>query len=164
MASQPEIAAHLDLSVPAVSVLMRELGLDWRALSLDEVRVIYIRRLRETAAGRSGDDQQRLTQARARDSAASADLKTVELAERLGRLVPAEEVAGAIEAAFAVVRNEMLVLEERLIELVESETGARINPELVRGLTRPALANLAQRADDAEPDAEAELADVSAAE
>ena len=141
---------------------MRDLGLDWRALSLDEVRVIYIRRLRETAAGRSGDDQQRLTQARAREANASANLKEVDLAQRLGVLVPATDAEADKLAAFAAVRSEILAIEDRLNHVVELETGARIKPEIIRSITRGALANLAAREGDSSLDGETELAGISA--
>ena len=163
MPTQADIAEHLDMSVPAVSQLMRGLSIDWRTAALDDIRIIYIRRLRAEAAGRSGEDQVQLTRARAREASASADLKQQELAQRMQVLVPAEDVEAELSAAFAAVRSEILGLEERLADIVESETGARLDPELVRSVTRTALANLASRADDPAPGGAEELAGLSAA-
>lgn len=53
MLTQQTIADHLDLTQPAVSDLLQRLGVDWRESTLDTVRVVYIRHLREKAAGRA---------------------------------------------------------------------------------------------------------------
>ena len=55
--SQQDIAEHLDLSQQAVSQWLDRLGIDHKSVTLDDVRVAYIRSLREQAAGRaaSGD-------------------------------------------------------------------------------------------------------------
>lgn len=57
MLIQRTIADHLDLSQQAVSQIMAEMGINWKSATLKQVRVAYIRRLREQAAGRaaSGD-------------------------------------------------------------------------------------------------------------
>lgn len=51
--SQQEISDHLDMSQQAVSQLMDQLGMDWRNSDISEIRIAYIRRLREQAAGRA---------------------------------------------------------------------------------------------------------------
>ena len=51
--SQQDIAEHLDMSQQAVSQLMDQLGMDWRSVDVAEIRIAYIRRLREQAAGRA---------------------------------------------------------------------------------------------------------------
>ena len=49
--TQVQIAEHLGLDQSQVSRWMKTLGIDWREKSLDEIRLAYIGRLRETAAG-----------------------------------------------------------------------------------------------------------------
>jgi phage terminase Nu1 subunit (DNA packaging protein) len=53
--TQVEIAAHLDISDRRLRELLVELHLDHKRNSLSEIRVAYIRRLREEAAGRQGE-------------------------------------------------------------------------------------------------------------
>lgn len=102
MLTQQGIADHLDLSQAAVSGLCADLGIDWRATSLDDIRVRYIRRLREQAAGRF----------------AAGDL---DLAVERARLAKAQ--ADKIEMANAVTRNELAPV--YLIEEVLAKAGAR---------------------------------------
>jgi phage terminase Nu1 subunit (DNA packaging protein) len=56
-ATQASIGIHLDLDQSSVSRLCKDLGIDHKTASLAEIRIAYIRNLREQAAGRlaSGD-------------------------------------------------------------------------------------------------------------
>lgn len=54
--TQPEIAAHLDISDRRLRELLTEWGIDHKQTTLAELRVRYIRKLREEAAGRSSQD------------------------------------------------------------------------------------------------------------
>ena len=45
-------SAKTGIALAAVSTLMADLGIDWKTASLNEIRVAYIRLLREQAAGR----------------------------------------------------------------------------------------------------------------
>ena len=53
--TQVEIGAHLDMSDRNLRDVLEQLGLSRTQASLAEIRVAYIRRLREQAAGRLGD-------------------------------------------------------------------------------------------------------------
>ncbi|MFP3624620.1 MarR family transcriptional regulator, partial [Burkholderia sp. SIMBA_051] len=55
MPTQQQIADHLDLDQSAVSRLVDKLGIDYRQASVDDVRIAYIRHLREMAAGRGSN-------------------------------------------------------------------------------------------------------------
>lgn len=54
--TQPEIAEHLDMSDRNLRDLLQSLDLDHKQASLPAIRVAYIRRLREQAAGRQGSE------------------------------------------------------------------------------------------------------------
>mgnify|MGYP001184545427 CR=1 FL=1 len=56
MPTQQQIAEHLDLSQKQVSELMERLAIDWQACGMDEIRVAYIRNLRDRAAGHRSED------------------------------------------------------------------------------------------------------------
>ncbi|KWH58823.1 hypothetical protein WM00_08915 [Burkholderia cepacia] len=58
MPTQQQIADHFDLDQSAVSRFVDKVGLDYRAVSIDEIRIAYIRHLCEVAAGRSSLHQQ----------------------------------------------------------------------------------------------------------
>lgn len=51
--TQAEIAAHLDISDRRLRELLTEFGLDHKQVPLSEIRVRYLRKLREEAAGRA---------------------------------------------------------------------------------------------------------------
>lgn len=51
--TQAEIAAHLDISDRRLRELLTEFGLDHKTVPLADIRVRYLRKLREEAAGRS---------------------------------------------------------------------------------------------------------------
>lgn len=55
MATQQEIAEHLGLSQQAVSKQLAKMQIDWKNLTLREIRLAYIDRLRKNAAGQSDD-------------------------------------------------------------------------------------------------------------
>jgi len=52
--SQAEIAEHLDTSDRTIRELQDKLGFSCKTQTIDEIRVAYIRHLREQAAGRAG--------------------------------------------------------------------------------------------------------------
>lgn len=54
--TQAEIAAHLDMSERNLRELLGQLGMDHKQVPMSALRVAYIRRLREQAAGRMGGD------------------------------------------------------------------------------------------------------------
>nr|VFK48101.1 MAG: hypothetical protein BECKTC1821E_GA0114239_11028 [Candidatus Kentron sp. TC] len=62
-------------------------GIDYRESNLSTIRIAYIRDLRETAAGRGGEEQAKLTLQRTRQAEADANLKMLELFARAERRV-----------------------------------------------------------------------------
>lgn len=54
--TQAEIAAHLDISDRRLRELLTEFGLDHKQVPLAEIRIRYLRKLREEAAGRAAAD------------------------------------------------------------------------------------------------------------
>lgn len=84
--TQQQIAEHLDLSQKSVSEFLNKLGLDWRAASLDEIRVAYIWNLRDLADGH-GSDGGNLVMERVLTERVDRELKEFALAEKKAQLV-----------------------------------------------------------------------------
>lgn len=55
MPTQQQIAEHLGLSQQAVSKQLAKMRIDWRNMSIDEIRLAYLDRLRKSAAGQDGE-------------------------------------------------------------------------------------------------------------
>lgn len=54
--TQDEIAAHLGMSQQAISKTLSKMQIAWKDMTLDEIRLAYIGRLREVAAGHASID------------------------------------------------------------------------------------------------------------
>ena len=118
VATQSEVAAHLDLSQPAVSQLVAEGVLPAPAgragLDVNACRVAYLRRLREQAAGRmpigDGPADLDLVAERARLASAQADAQEMRNDVMRGQVVLSADVAAVIGECCATVRNRLLAL------------------------------------------------------
>ena len=89
MTKQTEIAEHLGISQQAVSKTLSKMGIEWRDKSLDEIRLAYISRLREVAAGHASiDGEYDLNKERVLTERVDRELKQYQLAEKKGQLVP----------------------------------------------------------------------------
>ena len=129
---QKEIAEHIDLSQPAVSGLMDRLGIDWKTSTIDEIRVAYIRHLREQAAGRAASGDLDLATERARLAKEQADKVAMQNAVTRGDLAPvvmieevltktAARIAGIFDAIPGLVRRRVPSLRAEEIDLIAAE-------------------------------------------
>lgn len=129
---QKEIAEHIDLSQPAVSGLMDRLGIDWKTSTIDEIRVAYIRHLREQAAGRAASGDLDLATERARLAKEQADKVAMQNAVTRGDLAPvvmieevltktAAQLAGIFDAIPGLVRRRVPSLRAEEIDLIAAE-------------------------------------------
>lgn len=109
--TQADIAQHLDLAERTVRELLTEWGIDHRTTSLDDIRVRYIRKLREVAAGRASSGDLDLVQERAalaRSQRIAQDLKN---ATARGEYAPVGLLADVLGAASAAVVDRFEQLE-----------------------------------------------------
>lgn len=129
---QKDIAEHLDLSQPAVSGLIDRLGIDWKTSTIDEIRVAYIRHLREQAAGRAASGDLDLATERARLAKEQADKVAMQNAVTRGDLAPvvmieevltktAARLAGIFDAIPGFVRRRVPSLRAEEIDLIAAE-------------------------------------------
>lgn len=129
---QKDIAEHLDLSQPAVSGLMDRLCIDWKTSTMDEIRVAYIRHMREQAAGRAASGDLDLATERARLAKEQADKVAMQNAVTRGDLAPvvmieevltktAARLAGIFDAIPGLVRRRVPSLRAEEIDLIAAE-------------------------------------------
>lgn len=152
MATQNEIAIHLDMSVTRLKALLPRLPVTDTS-DPDEVRVAYIRYLRETAAGRGGEDHQaRLAIARARESELKGDKLEMDMARDAERLVPADELEEAWTAMIAAARAELLAMSSKLRAEIGRLYEIDVPADLIEPYIHAALEHLANT-DEPDPDA-----------
>jgi terminase small subunit / prophage DNA-packing protein len=130
MATQAQIAAHLDLSTRRVKELVAE-GVLQTGADMDECRVNYIRYLRGNASGKSTGAGLKLTDERARLAKLQADKVEIELAELRGEVVRSEDVARVMQAHIIGARARLLSLPDKLVALFSADArqGVKIEGE-----------------------------------
>lgn len=119
--TQPEIAAHLDISDRRLRELLTQFGFDHKQISLSEIRTAYIRDLREKAAGRATEGDLDLATERARLASEQADKIAMQNAERRGELAPValmeQALAGAATRATKILDTIKGEIRRRFPEL-----------------------------------------------
>ena len=153
MATQIEIANHLDMSVTRLKEVLSKIVVADPS-DIDVVRVAYINHLRNTAAGRGGEDQQeRLAKARSRESELKGDKLEMEMAKEAGLLVPADEVEKEWIALIIAARAELLSMSARLRADIKEKFNIDVPADLVGNYVNTALEHLANSyQEDAEED------------
>ncbi len=116
MATQSEIAKHIDLSIRAVRDHMVN-GVITKGGTLDEARTAYIRHLREVAAGRSTNSAD-YTVERTRLTKAQADEKEIQVKQLQGDLIPATMVLEEWTKMLSSIRSKLLALPNRMAVLM----------------------------------------------
>lgn len=154
MATQAEIAEHLDLSERKVRDVLQALEIDHREASIDHVRLAYIRDLREKAAGRGGDEHAALTKARTEQALADARMKQLTYHRELGQLVPVSELEPVLAGWAATARSEVQFAVEKLIAAIQSQHGIEIEQQHVDDTIQPALRAIGSYPASVAPDAD----------
>lgn len=121
MTTQADLGRHLDLSQAAVSQFLAEAGIERGAdgYDVDAIRIAYIRRLREKAAGRAGDDGKlNLVDERAKLASLQVEALSLKNDVAQGKFLPREAVDEAVLDAFGRVRARLLSLPPRAAPIV----------------------------------------------
>ncbi|MCA8285778.1 MarR family transcriptional regulator [Burkholderia vietnamiensis] len=129
MPTQQQIADHLDLDQSAVSRFVDKVRLDYRAVSIDEIRVAYIRHLREVAAGRSSETGIDLVAERAMTERVDREIKLLTLAEKKGQLVNAMQLEQAYGLMVGAFQTELLSLSDKLVQELHTLYGVEVDVE-----------------------------------
>ncbi|WP_122884900.1 helix-turn-helix domain-containing protein [Burkholderia pseudomallei] len=117
MLTQQQIAEHLDLERSTVSRLVDRLNIDYRTASMDEIRIAYLRHLREMAAGRASETGIDLVAERAMTERVDREIKLLTLAEKKGQLVNAAQLEQAYGQMVGAFQTELLALSDVEIDL-----------------------------------------------
>lgn len=151
MLTQQAIAEHLDLSQPEVSGWMEKLGIDWKTARLDDIRVAYIRRLRETAAGRATEGGMDLATERARLAREQADRIAMQNAVTRRELAPVsllEQILARTGTRVASILDGIApAIKRRLPDMPSAEYQA-IQAEVAKARNTAAAMSLADLDDD----------------
>lgn len=129
MPTQQQIADHLDLDQSAVSRFVDKVRLDYRAVSIDEIRIAYIRHLREVAAGRSSETGIDLVAERAMTERVDREIKLLTLAEKKGQLVNAAQLEQAYGLMVGAFQTELLSLSDKLVQELHTLYGVAVDVE-----------------------------------
>lgn len=121
----------------------RAAGLDHRAMSLDEIRVAYLRRLREKAAGRSSDGEFDLTTERARLAHHQANIAALDEDVKRKTLIPADLVKQKWQDMQASARAKLLSLPTKVAASCVGLPEIQIEAT-ARGIVNEALDELAR--------------------
>jgi hypothetical protein len=147
--SQEDIAKHLDISERRLRDLLAELKLDHRTNSVDQIRVAYIRSLREKAAGREmSEARQRRDLAQAIESETNAALKQRELWRQDGQLLDYDAVRAFCLDQVSKAQNELTRAVNGIINAIESKHSIAIErsiPDDAVAVARRAIANHAEQ-------------------
>ena len=157
--TQKQIAKHLDMSERNVRDVLNALAekheLDrewWKKTTLDDIRVKYLRDMREKAAGRGGNDQVNLTKQRAEESQVKTAMMRLEYNEKIGLLIAAEDAADVITGWCVVANREYLSGFMKLVGEIQSAYKIEVDNKLVENIAGPTLKRIQDHASDASGD------------
>ena len=109
---------------------------------LEQIRTAYIKRLRESAAGRATSGTLNLADERARLSKEQADAKEMENAIERGELVYIEDVAKRFEEGLSKVRAKLLSIPTKIAPEAAAAEDAKEVQRLIEGAIVEALNEL----------------------
>lgn len=154
MATQAEVAAHLDLTDRTVRELKKRgvFNADSRSqMDLDACRIAYIRHLRERAAGRASDAEKAegldLTAERARLAKEQADHYAMKNAQARGELVEASACTTAMVAVIEMIKAKLLRVPAKVAR-TDGKLKARIADALEDALDELSVARVLEEAGD----------------
>ena len=142
--TQREISEHLDLSTQAVSDFIKAggLGAKWKEMTIDEIRIFYLRRMRLRAMGRTGEgDEFDGIKEKSRLLHHQANLAELEVEVKKGNLIPAEKVRERWAEMITAFRAKMLAIPTRTASAAVGKDIVEIE-SLVRKLVNEALDEL----------------------
>lgn len=142
VATQTRFAAMLGISQPAIHKHV-DVGTLKMGQTYGTWLVLLFEKLRDEAAGRSGEDQASLTRARTQEATASAQLKQLMILEKAGKLVPIDGIEPLLIAMVTAARTELLALPDKLTNELKALYGVEVDAALIEENIHAALAHLA---------------------
>lgn len=159
-----DLDAPLNKSHIALAIGKSQQAVSKLALKIDDVSIrnngqlleSIFSRLTEEAAGRGGDAQDVLVQARIRDLNASAEVKELTAKEKSGELVNVVEIEPQLVAMVTAVRQELLMMPDKMASNIKALHGIDVDILLIQEMINDSLKHLATslHGDDASDDVE----------
>lgn len=151
--NKSHVALAIGKSQQAVSKLSAKID-DATIRTNGQLLEAIVSRLTEEAAGRGGDSQDVLVQARIRDLHASAEVKELTAKEKSGELVNVTEIEPQLVAMVTAVRQELLMMPDKMATNIKALHGVDVDVSLIQEMINDALKHLATRlhGDDASDD------------
>lgn len=146
MATQQQLAEHLDMSQQQISDIMRRLGINWKAASVDDVRIAYIRHLRGVASGHEASNGDSLTAERILTERVDRELKQLQVAEKKGVLINVEQLEPELINMVTAFRAELLARDDKLKADLDALYGIDLDLQLLNEHTLAALGQLSKYA------------------
>jgi predicted transcriptional regulator len=153
--TQQQIADHLDLSQAEVSKFLKQMEIEWKESSLDDVRVAYLRKLRGQAAGHRSDGGLDLVHERVLTERIDRELKQFTLAEKKGQLINVEQLEPELMQMAGAFRTELLARDDKLKDDLDLLYGIAIDIQVINAYTLEALRHLARYSAGGEIDGDA---------
>lgn len=137
MATLKVIAAHLDMSERNLRDVLKKIELDHRKVTITQIRVAYIRYIRNQAAGRGGDEQQSLTKARTEESEIKSKKLRIEYLRDIGSLISVEDAAKVITLWGRQANIDYTQGFHKLVSEIQSRYKIKVDNELVESIVIP---------------------------
>lgn len=140
MPNQQQIADHLGMSQQAVSKILSKMKIDWQHMSIDQIRVAYIKRLREVAAGNGdGSGPNKLMLARVTKETAEAKLAVLKLKKEEGELVDRSQLFPELQIIFASMKTKLLALPDQIKSELDAIHGINVDREWLQEIVENVL-------------------------
>ena len=140
MPTQQEVAVHLGISQQAVSEQMKKLKIVVECSTMDEIRLAYLKRLREQAAGHENT----LAIERAKTEVVDRQIKELVLEEKRKSLVKIADLKPMLSTMMLAFRNELRSIPQKVVLEIETLHGVKLDPELIGKYIDDALRKLSQ--------------------
>ena len=124
-ARRAELCRLLDMSETNLTNVLRTLNIDYKTTPKLEVLKIYLRDIREKAAGRGGDHQIDAAIARTRKDNMSADMLKMQMEEKAGQLIPVSKIEPFIASLIIAARQQLI----NLPRMWDHEIQAGVTPD-----------------------------------
>jgi len=142
--TQVEIAMHLDMSERNVRDVLAGIGDKthragdwWKQSTIDEIQLLYIRDLREKAAGRGGESQSELARARTDESLMKAAKLRLEYQREINLVVSAEDAAEVIIEWARQANMDYTQGINKLVSGIQNKYSIKVDSELVEEIVCP---------------------------
>ena len=147
MATLKSIATHLDMSERNLRDVLTKIKLDHRKASLTDIRIGYIRHMRDQAAGRGGDEQQSLTKARTEESEIKAAKLRVEFHREIGSVIYTKDAASVISLWCRQANIDYTQGFHKLVSEIQSRYNLKVDNEMVDEIVRPTTERIKSHAE-----------------